>query len=80
MQIMHMPKYNNEFVVYARKGPAAFIDTKAFMTCFDGKRADHSAKPEEFYAMVRRATAGRRLDMFARRQIEGFESWGAEAP
>jgi N6-adenosine-specific RNA methylase IME4 len=80
MQPMHLPKFNCEFVLYARKGAATFIDTTSFFTCFDAPRAEHSVKPDAFYAIVRRVTAGRRLDMFGRRAIEGFESWGHEAP
>jgi N6-adenosine-specific RNA methylase IME4 len=77
-QPFNLPQYNIELALYARQGTPLFTTLKDFSLGFNAPRGKHSVKPEAFYSMVRDHTAGRRLDMFARRHIEGFDGWGKE--
>ena len=70
------PRQNCEFVIYASKGLPVFTSNRGLDTCFPAKQGEHSEKPEIYYDMVRKATAGRRLDMHNRRQINGFDGGG----
>ena len=74
------PCFNAEWCIVGRKGSPKFLETKAFSTANYWPRGSHSEKPEGFYDLLRRVTPGPRLDIFGRRRIAGFESWGNEAP
>jgi len=52
-------------------------DVPALPSLFDGVAREHSRKPDEFYAMVEKATRGAcRCDLFSRQERQGWDSWG----
>lgn len=52
----------------------------AFPSSFDGLAREHSRKPDEFYRLVEKHTAGmRRADLFSRETRDGFHGWGNES-
>lgn len=75
-----LPQFNSEFAVVGSVGSPKFTDTRAFFTANHWPRGAHSEKPEGFYDLLRRVTPEPRLDVFGRRRIAGFHSWGNEAP
>ena len=74
------PFYNAEWCIVGRKGNPTFVETSGFRSANCWPAVGHSVKPEEFYDLLRRVTPGPRLDIFGRRRIAGFDSWGNEAP
>ncbi len=63
-----------------RKGTER-IDTKQASTTrwFSWPRSSHSAKPEAFLDLVEQVSPGPYLELFARRQRLGWDTWGNEA-
>lgn len=88
------PIYNMEPLIVARQGRPRFLDTTDFRTAnlWDAPRNTHVApagwgrqianctKPDGLYNLLRRVTPAPRLDMFARRRIDGFDAWGNQVP
>ena len=70
------PRYNSEFVVVGAVGNPEFLDTTGFDTANSWPNGEASAKPREFYDLLRRVCAAPRLDMFARQERDGFDVWG----
>ena len=70
-----------EFILYCRRGSLKereIINT----TWFNWPRGKHSEKPDEFYQMVERMVPAKskseRLEMFGRKEREGWTVWGEE--
>lgn len=67
-----------EHVLFARRGvckAAERIDS----TWFQWPRGAHSVKPDAFLDLVERVSPAPRIELFARRQRLGWDTWGNEA-
>jgi N6-adenosine-specific RNA methylase IME4 len=67
-----------EHVLFARRGALA-AGERIDSTWWQWKRGAHSAKPEAFLDMVERVSPSPRLELFARRNRLGWDTWGNEA-
>jgi len=70
--------FSTEFVLFGFIGNIPII-RKGLRTDFKAKVQGHSVKPDEFYETVKRVSPEPRIDIFNRRAIEGFDSYGYEA-
>jgi len=66
-----------EFCLFARKGTHKAM-SRVPSTWWNWKRGKHSVKPQEFYSMVESVSPGKRLEMYARKQRNGWDVWGNE--
>jgi N6-adenosine-specific RNA methylase IME4 len=69
-----------EFVLFARRGSLPAL-SRLDSSWFNWKRPhnNHSAKPEAFLDLVESVSPGPYLEMFARRQRLGWDTWGDQA-
>lgn len=69
-----------EFVLFARRGSLA-TKTRIDTTWFHWTRPhnNHSAKPEAFLDLVEQVSPGPYLELFARRNRLGWDTWGNES-
>lgn len=68
----------SEFVVFARRGRLASL-SRTNRDWWEWRRREHSAKPEAFLDIVEQISPGPYLELFARRQRLGWDTWGNEA-
>lgn len=69
---------NVEFVLFARRGNLPH-KSKAGSRWFTWARGIHSAKPEGFLDLVESVSPGPYLELFARRNRLGWDTWGNES-
>lgn len=70
---------NVEFVVVARRGSPPRATGSSPTRWFTWPRGRHSEKPEAFYDLVESVSQGPYLELFARRQRLGWDTFGDEA-
>lgn len=69
---------NLEFILYCRR-PGVPAPARIHSRWFDWPRNRHSAKPEAFIDMVESISDGPYLELFARRNRLGWDTYGNEA-
>jgi N6-adenosine-specific RNA methylase IME4 len=68
-----------EHVVFGVRGKQRLLTAAAFPTAYLWPRLGHSVKPDAFYDLVEAVSPAPRLELFARRQRLGWDTWGNEA-
>jgi N6-adenosine-specific RNA methylase IME4 len=68
---------NVEFILYCRR-PQVAAPARIHSRWFDWPRSGHSAKPEAFLDLVEQVSPGPYLELFARRNRFGWDTWGDE--
>lgn len=74
--------WRNEFILVGYLGEFGKqmikITGKAIPTVFQAPSPFHSAKPDQFYSLIKTKFPGPRIDLFARKKRKGFDVWGDE--
>lgn len=70
-------RWCSEYVLFGVKGKLPTLRNDVIGAFFAEPRT-HSEKPDRFYEIVKAASPGPRLELFARTARDGFDSWGDE--
>lgn len=70
---------HTEHVVFAVRGDVRIPPERREPNVITAPRRGHSQKPEAFFDLVERVSPGPYLEMFARRQRLGWDTWGDQA-
>ncbi len=68
-----------EFALFCRRGSLPLKAVGKRLDLFAGVGQNHSRKPEAFLDLVEQVSPGPYLELFARRQRLGWDTWGNEA-
>lgn len=74
----HFYRNSTEHILFSVRGKLSMLNHDA-PTAFVAERHQHSEKPAAFYDMVQHMSPGPYLDVFARKQRFGWDTWGDEA-
>lgn len=69
-------RISTEHIVFGVRGKLS--TNPNLRNSFEAPRRRHSAKPEEFFDIVKRASPAPYLELFARRERDGWTAWGNE--
>jgi len=72
-------RLNTEWVLFARRGTLSAREQVGQSAFHWPRQRPHSRKPEAFLDMVERVSPGPYLELFARRNRLGWDTWGNEA-
>lgn len=72
-------RVRTEHVVFAVRGSLPILPALREQNIFLAANGAHSVKPECFLDLVERVSPGPYLELFARRQRLGWDTWGNEA-
>lgn len=77
-------RYSHEYLLYMYKGkliPVAPEERGKIRDVITEKPVRHSQKPDESYRIIKRLYPDlKKLEMYARREVDGFDCWGNEVP
>ncbi len=78
------PRPQHEVCLVASRGRSTWTtrsegSVHRWKLVYEGGARKHSAKPDGFYDLVEQASPGPYLELFARRQRLGWDTWGNEA-
>jgi N6-adenosine-specific RNA methylase IME4 len=70
-------RVSHEFLLLGVRGGLAF-ENHAQKSWLEVNRQQHSQKPEEFRELIEQASPGPYLELFARKQVQGWTVWGKQ--
>jgi N6-adenosine-specific RNA methylase IME4 len=69
---------NTEQLIFATRGKPMVPEKKPLATWYVWPRGEHSRKPDASYDLVEQVSPGPYLELFARRNRLGWDTWGNE--